>query len=201
MVKVKICGLRTPETIQAAIDGGAHYIGFVLAENSVRHIAKPELVKLMKGMDFSRVQRVGVFVNPDLKLVRDCFAENLIDIAQLHGDETPEFSALFPKEKIWKRVRSREEAESFPVGAWLIDHSQPGSGQTGDWNLARELVKDYPEQKIFLAGGIDIHNAEEAIRKVAPYGLDLSSSVEETRGVKSTEKIKQFLQFLQRIPS
>lgn len=186
MVKVKICGLKKQESVDTAIAYGADYLGFVFVESSPRYITFDDMRRL--NITHSFVKRVGVFVNPKKEIVEKCFKDNLIDIAQFHGQETKEFLQQFPRDKIWKAVRTDEAWFDYPVDCLLIDAKQAGSGEVCDWQKAAQI-----SYKKFLAGGLNIHNIRQAIDMVTPFGVDISSGVEDSLGVKSNQKIKELL--------
>ena len=192
MFKVKICGLKMADNVRCAIDCGADYVGFVLCPESKRFVTLNELRHLNDEVDFGSVaKRVGVFVNPDPEVVRQCFEKNLIDIAQFHGNESIELLRQFPQSQVWKALRQGEALLDYPAETLVLDGVNPGSGECCNWQWAAELETKI-KSKIFLAGGINLENCAAAVAAVHPYGVDLSSGVETAPGIKSNQKINEF---------
>lgn len=199
--KVKICGLSRREDIALVNEEWPDYIGFVFWEKSKRRVTK-EKAEELKYLLAPSIQAVGVFVDEDREVILDLLANDIIDIAQLHGSET-EADIRWLKEKSGKQiirmVRLTESTDyrklDDTVADYLLFDSGKGSGKTFDWSLM-ESVKRYCHKPFFLAGGISADNAKEAIRQVQPYAIDLSSSLE-TEGVKDGEKIKALMAAIQ----
>ena len=203
MTKIKICGLTRAEDIMAVNRHLPDYVGFVFAAS--RRQTKPEQARRLKaGLD-SRIKVVGVFVNEPLDNIASLCGAGIIDLVQLHGDESRDYIQAL-KEKIAcpvikaVRVQNPEqilEAQEMCSDLLLLDTHQPGqyggSGQTFDWGLIPELHKPF-----FLAGGLEIGNIEEAIRECHPFGVDVSSGVE-TAGFKDDNKIRQIIAVIRNI--
>ncbi|SHM66529.1 phosphoribosylanthranilate isomerase [Gracilibacillus kekensis] len=196
MVQVKICGLRNKEAIQAAVDADVDFIGFVFAK-SKRRVTMEEAVDLAQYVP-DHVKKVGVFVNESIETIEEIAEEVGLDYVQLHGDETPAFceQLAFPVIKAFE-VKSAEDLDrvaSYDCAYYLLDSPggkyRGGSGETFDWSLVQK--HNFLTKKILLAGGLKVDNVEEAIKEVAPAGVDVSSGVE-TDGVKDLEKIRAFL--------
>ncbi len=205
-MKIKICGLKTIENSLTACEAGADMLGFNFYKPSPRYIAIDacrEIIIKIKAT-YPLIVCVGVFVNHSLDQVKAIIAETGLDLAQLSGDETPAdlehlgasgFKALRPV----KRREARLAIKALPTRtvppAFLLDKYQKGAyggiGKTGNWKLAAEIAKEHP---ILLAGGLDPKNIAAAIQEVQPWGVDVASGVEVTRGVKDPEKIKDFIQ-------
>lgn len=193
MTKIKICGLTRPEDIDAVNDLMPDYAGFVFWPKSSRHITPLKAAKL-KAQLKPEIKAVGVFVDADMDAVADLLNSDIIDIAQLHGSENDGYIAEL-RRKTGKpvikafRIASEEDAEraeASPADLVLLD-SGAGSGKTFEWKLIKTVKRDY-----LLAGGLSAENAGEAIRSLAPYGVDVSSMVE-TDGKKDREKIAGFI--------
>ncbi|MEG1980684.1 MAG: phosphoribosylanthranilate isomerase [Victivallaceae bacterium] len=192
MFKVKICGLKTTENVRCVIECQADYAGFVLWPGSKRFVTLNELRRLNSEVDFGgTTKRVGVFVNPEAALVRQCFLENLIDIAQFHGHESIEFLRQFPAKQVWKALRQEDELLDYPADALVVDGFSAGGGECCNWQWAANVTRKV-KHKIFLAGGINLENCAAAVAAVQPYGVDLASGVETAPGVKSNQKINEF---------
>ena len=204
--QVKICGLRTPEALNTAIDAGADMLGFIFYEPSHRYIAPehvPTLLASNKGFAANNSQAimpdlVGVFVNKEADFINEVVERAGLNFVQLHGDESPEFCQRINRPVI-KAIPLRSEADKSRVNAyrqvaWRILLDTPtaqwgGTGVTHDWQLAHDIARETP---ILLAGGLTPENVAEAIRQVRPWGLDVSSGVE-TNKQKNVEKIRAFI--------
>ena len=205
-VAVKICGLSTPETLDAAIAGGASHVGFVFFAQSPRNVT-PEAAGALAARVQSRAKIVGLFVDPtpaDIERVR---AHVRLDVIQLHGDEHPALvSRLFMTNglDIWKAVpvRTAEDlkaAHKYRGAAQriLYDAKPPtgadlpgGNGLRFDWELLLGHSHPLPWA---LSGGLDAGNLAEAVRITGATLLDVSSGVESAPGVKDVDKIAAFL--------
>ncbi len=197
MIKVKICGITNKEDALYAVECGADALGFIFYEKSPRYIA-PDNAKTIIAALPPFVTTVGVFVNKDFNDIRDMALLTGITVVQLHGDESPSYCNLVEGKLIKairvKNDRSIEGLKKYDVDAFLLDsfdkNSFGGSGLTFDWKLA-EKAKQYG--KIILAGGLTPDNVEEAVKKVLPYGVDVSSGVEKKPGIKNQNKVKEFI--------
>jgi len=193
MTKVKICGLTRLQDIDAVNEILPDYIGFVFAE-SKRQIDEDRAMELKKRLD-PRIKAVGVFVNEDLDRIIGLCRTGIIDLVQLHGDESEEYAARLKKHipnKIIRAVRVRNKAEVENAAKYSCDFllfdayhdgSYGGTGKSFDWSLIAAVNRPF-----FLAGGINPDNAANAIRSVKPYCIDVSSGVE-TNGFKDPGKI------------
>ena len=196
-VRVKICGITSRFDGFAAVEAGADALGFMLFEGSPRNVKLDRLPDLVRGLP-PFIARVGVFVNPDEKFVRQAI-EAGIDTLQFHGDETPEFCRLFnlPVYKAFRMqdVTSLQQLTRFETNAWLLDTyvagKQGGTGQTFNWDLA--LTAKGFGRPVILAGGLTPDNVAQAISKVAPYAVDVSSGVETAPGRKDRDKMELFV--------
>ena len=199
MIRVKICGITNAEDAACAVEAGAHALGFVFYEKSSRHVLMKTVANLCASLP-PFVSKVGVFVNELERTIEKAVAECGLDTLQFHGDEPPVFCQKFlPKVVKAFRLRSRDDLRAlsdYDVDAWLLDaysgESRGGTGQSFDWNLAVEAGK--LGRPIILSGGLTPDNVTEAIRKVRPFGVDVSSGVEKSPGQKDPVKIHAFLQ-------
>jgi indole-3-glycerol phosphate synthase/phosphoribosylanthranilate isomerase len=200
--QVKICGLRTLETLQVAVDAGADMLGFIFYKPSHRYISPEQVPLLFPAIDGEHVvtpDRVGVFVNEETDFINDVVEQARLHFVQLHGDESPEFCQRIHCPVI-KAISLRNKDDKRKVieyrdVAWRILLDTPttqwgGTGVTHDWELARSIAQEIP---ILLAGGLTPENVAEAIRQVSPWGLDVSSGVE-TNKHKDTDKIRTFIE-------
>ncbi len=202
--QVKICGLRNPEHVDAAVDAGADMLGLIFYEPSHRYI-QPQQVQhiLAASQDFvSSTQAppdlIGVFVNKEASFINDVIDEADLHFVQLHGTEPPDFCQQV-KRPVIKALHVQEKKDLALVRAYknvtwrlLLDAPTPawgGTGVTHDWDLARSAAE---EARIFLAGGLTPENVAHAVKQVCPWGVDVSSGVE-THKQKDVEKIYAFI--------
>lgn len=193
MTKVKICGLMEKEHVAAAVKAGTDAIGFVFAP-SKRQITVEKAHELAKGIP-SAVLKVGVFVNPTQEELERAYREVPLDIIQFHGNETSDFiqSTNHPSIKALS-IRSEEDVErakEYNTDFFLFDAPQAGSGITFDWQLMKG--HEVAQEKVILAGGLNTENVAEAIHRVKPYMVDVSSGVER-QGRKDEQLIRAFIQ-------
>ena len=197
-VTVKICGITSEADALAAAEAGADAIGLMFYEGSPRHVTL-EQAKAISAALPPHVMRVGVFVNAEKALVHQALTECMLNILQFHGDETPEECSRYPVMTLKAfRVQGEEtlaELEAFPSAGYLLDayvkDALGGTGATFNWDLAvraQEFGKP-----IFLAGGLTPGNVAEAVRKVQPFGVDVSSGVESEPGRKDAEQMRSFV--------
>lgn len=195
---VKICGLTRPEDVEAAIAAGATHIGFVLAPNSKRYVTLAQLRRLSAGVENTSVRKVGVFLNATRDFILEHREAGALDILQLHGDESADFVRQFEGIELWKAFHLRgqkdiETALEYPARYILADAASGGSGTLCNWDYAAKLAAG---RSVILAGGITPENAVEALRKTGACGIDLSTGVETSPGIKSKEKIEQLFKNL-----
>jgi len=196
--RVKICGVTNHGDAQAAVGAGADALGFVFYEKSPRHITIPAAAGISKTLPAS-VIRVGVFVNASKEEVDRAIGECGLSLLQFHGDETPEncsqFGLMSMKAFRMRDARTLGEMAKYQTYAWLLDAYLPevvgGTGEQFNWDLAVEAQKF--GKPIFLAGGLTPANVGEAVRKVRPFGVDVSSGVEISPGKKDHAKIRAFI--------
>ncbi|MGI6004015.1 MAG: phosphoribosylanthranilate isomerase [Christensenellales bacterium] len=192
MTKVKICGLRRMQDIEAVNRALPDFIGFVFAK-SRRQVDAEQASKLKHYLD-PRILSSGVFVNQAPDFILDLHRESVIDMAQLHGDEDEKFIKKLRQSgcPVIRAVPVKDRLPDLPENAdyLLFDTASPQRGGTGsafDWRI----LSGYEGPPYFLAGGLDAGNVCEAIALLRPYCVDVSSSVE-TDGIKDAEKIGHF---------
>ncbi|MCW1921769.1 phosphoribosylanthranilate isomerase [Luteolibacter arcticus] len=199
---LKICGVTLAKDAERLAELGVEALGANFWPNSKRYLA-PERAGFLKELE-GRILRVGVFVNPDLKLPARLFREGLIDVVQLHGDETPDDVVRLKEAGIpvikalgVRALGDLQRAHEFGADGILLDAHAPGvyggTGETIDWTLARRFVEENQELPVILAGGITPDNAAAAIAAVRPAALDVASGAEESPGVKDFEKVEALL--------
>ena len=191
---VKICGLKTLEDVQAAVGAGADFIGFIFAESSRK--VQPEVVLEIGRNLPGHVKKVGVFSNQDEgDVIRTATIAGL-DYIQLHGNESTSFVERMPLPVIKAfAIDSEEDLENLhdcPAEYLLVDlpKGSSGKGLTLDWEMLQKAK--LPLDKVFLAGGLNPDNVDQAILAVSPFGVDVASGVEND-GVKDATKIKAFI--------
>ena len=196
--KVKICGITNLADAQAAAKAGADVLGFNFYEKSPRHVSVNSAAEISRQLP-PFVMRAGVFVNPSEELVLRAIGDCGLSLLQFHGDEPPEFCTQFGlmsmKAFRIRDAKSLKQLPEFQTDAWLLDAFSPeargGTGEKFNWNLAIEAQKF--GKPIFLAGGLTPENVAEAVRKVEPFGVDVSSGVELSPGKKDHAKIRAFI--------
>jgi len=197
--RVKICGLTSVSDAMLAVNSGADAIGLVFYEPSPRHVEIDQACSIAKSVP-AFVTKTALFVNPDVNYVIEVLRNVDIDLIQFHGDETPEFCQQFGKPFI-KAIRMQAStdlpslAEEFSAASGLLlDAYVPGvPGGTGEQFNWSWIPKDLA-LPVILAGGLTQANVSQAITIATPWAVDVSGGVEAKKGVKSPEKIKQFMQ-------
>ncbi len=201
-LKIKICGITNAEDAQAVVEAGADALGFVFYHKSPRFV-EARLVKQIVAELPPFVLPVGIFVNEDVKVVRDLMDECGLALAQLHGDENASYCETLAR-PVLKAIRLHNRDSLLAVGEYIgraqvrgfvldafSENAYGGTGLAADWPLAAEVAKASP---VLLAGGLTPENVQEAIRTVRPYGVDVSSGVEASPGKKDHAKIQAFIQ-------
>ncbi|MBB5189975.1 phosphoribosylanthranilate isomerase [Silvimonas terrae] len=197
-VRVKICGLRDPATARAAAQMGADAIGLVFYGPSPRNVSVAEAQAVLAALP-PFVTSVGLFVNADADWLRDLLKVLPLDLLQFHGDESPEYCRSFGKPWI-KAVRVKPDTNLIEYAALFhdargllvdafVEGTPGGTGEAFDWSL---IPKDLP-LPLILSGGLDPVNVSEAVARIAPWAVDVSSGVESARGVKDLNKVAQFI--------
>ena len=195
MVKVKICGLRRPEDIEAANAAKPDYVGFIFVPETKRYV-NPDLAASFRRDLAADIQTVGVFVNAPIEEVVAICQAGTIDLVQLHGEEDQAYIAHLKGQVDQNIIKSVAVGDALVVDPNQADYllfdslspSRGGSGKIFDW----KMVSAYQEKPFFLAGGLGVKNIEEALKVVRPYAVDASSSLE-TDGVKDPVKMQEFV--------
>src|SRR5579884_1823975 len=195
---VKICGITSPADALAAVEAGADALGLMFYEPSPRNISLKIAAEIARQLP-PFIVKVGVFVNAEEETISRAIGECGLNIAQFHGEETPEFCGSFPVMTIKAfRIRdagSLKDLAEYRTDAWLLDayaaDKLGGTGTKFNWDLAIEAKK--LGKPIFLAGGLTPENVAEAVRKVQPYAVDVSSGVESAPGKKDQAKMREFV--------
>ncbi len=200
--RIKICGITRPGDALAAAQAGADAVGLVFYPQSPRYLAAERALGIRDALP-PFVQTVALFVNPDAAQVAQVIGRVRPGLLQFHGDETPAFCAQFGMPYIKAcRVKSgvRSEVDLLEylrpfsgAAAWLLDsyvEEYGGVGESFDWSLAPQRL----ERPLILSGGLARGNVAEAIRRVRPWGVDVSSGVESAKGIKDAAKIAAFIE-------
>ncbi len=197
--RVKICGITRPSDAEAAARAGADAIGLVFYPPSPRFLSLERAVEIRDALP-PFVQTVALFVNPDAAQVAQVLAQVKPALVQFHGEEDAGFCEQFgiPYIKAF-RIRKGEAAPGVKylsaysrASAWLFDSHVPeygGVGESFDWSL----VPAAPGRHVVLSGGLSAANVAQAIRRVRPWGVDVSSGVESAKGIKDAAKVAAFI--------
>ena len=193
-VKIKICGLMRPEDIDAVNEYRPDLAGFILARGRRRSLTDQQMRELVRALR-PEIQSAAVFLDQDPAWIAELAAQDLMDVIQLHGQESNE-EIRFLRENTDKKIikafriekaddiRKAQESEADLV---LLDSGAGGTGEVFDWSLIRQIHRPY-----ILAGGLDPENVRAALEQTHPYAVDVSSGVE-TAHCKDPEKIRQFI--------
>ena len=195
--RIKICGLTRGEDVRAAVDAGADAIGLVFYAKSPRHVELAQAAALARAVP-PFVTIVGLFVNEDPAQVRRTLAAVPIHLLQFHGDEDEAYCRQFDRPfvkaaRVAPGMDLLQYAGAFPSAqAILLDAFVDGFGGGGkvfDWSLIPPDLKT----PIILSGGLDADNVADAVTRVRPAAVDVSSGVEVNKGIKDAEKIRAFV--------
>ncbi len=195
--RVKVCGITRPADARAAAEAGADAIGLVFYPPSPRYLSVERALEVRDALP-PFVQTVALFVNPDAPQVAQVIGRIKPGLLQFHGEETPAFCKQFgvPYAKAC-RVKARVDLLEYlrpfaDAAAWLLDSfvaEYGGVGERFDWSL----VPARRERPLILSGGLARDNVAEAVRRVRPWGVDVSSGVESAKGIKDAAKIAAFI--------
>jgi phosphoribosylanthranilate isomerase len=192
---VKICGITRLADAGHAVDCGADALGFVFWPKSPRYVAPERAAEIIATLP-AHVTAVGVFVDESVEGIRNVVARTGVQTVQLHGDESPDYASALAW-PVWRAVAV--DAAQRAIAAWpsdttllldVVDPLRRGTGLTVDWQGAATVART---RRVVLAGGLTPENVAEAIAIVRPYGVDVSSGVEDSPGVKNVEKVERFL--------
>ncbi|WP_456454792.1 phosphoribosylanthranilate isomerase, partial [Thermovibrio sp.] len=188
MVKAKVCGITNLQDAQTAVKVGADALGFIIYPKSKRFIKAKE-VRVITSQLPPFVSKVGVFVNQDPREVLEILSYAHLDLAQLHGDESPQDCEYIGKDRVIKvfRLKSKDEVIKIEpylgkVRAILLDTYDTkvygGTGKPFDWEIALEVKRKFPQATLILSGGLNPENVSSAVSKVKPFAVDVCSGVE-----------------------
>lgn len=199
MTRIKICGITRREDALVCAHAGADAIGLVFYPPSPRHVVAAHAAEIARALP-PFVTTVGLFVNPAAEQVEAVLNEVHLDVLQFHGDESPEFCAGFGVSYL-KAIRVKagvdlvqcairyQEAQGLLLDAY-VEGTPGGTGQSFDW----ELIPAELPLPVILSGGLESANVTDAIRRVRPWAVDVSSGVEASKGIKDAAKIAAFIE-------
>jgi len=200
VTRVKICGITEFEDARDAALLGADAIGLNFYANSPRYIEPARAAKIIEKLP-PFVTVVGVFVNhPDPQNLED-FALSLgLHVVQLHGNETPDYCSMIQRLKVIKSFRVDagfrvDTLRSYGSGNFLLDGCAPGMGRIFDWELAYGANAF---GSVIIAGGLDAENVSQVVTTLHPFAVDVASGVESRPGKKDYEKMRRFIEAVQR---
>lgn len=206
--RIKICGLTRHEDVQAAVAAGADALGFVFYSKSPRYIQPEAAARLMAKIP-PFVSTVGLFVNAGVAEVQEVVAQTSISLLQFHGDETPALCAAIASavnRPYIRAIRVKPDTDPADLLEYESDYraastlftgllldtyvdSYGGSGKVFDWSLIPENIAP----RVVLSGGLSAQNATDAVQRVRPYAVDVSSGVEHDKGIKDAAKIRALI--------
>jgi phosphoribosylanthranilate isomerase len=185
---IKICGLRTLEAIDAAVGAGANAVGFVFHDASPRNLALED-ARALQGAVPAGIERVAVFLHPSQALLDAVLAAIEPDWVQTDASDLAELK-LPPGKRVLPVLRSGAAHAGPLPPRCLFESSSSGAGERADWTAAARVAH---ASQLVLAGGLDPANVGDAVRAVRPFGVDVSSGVESSRGIKDAARIREFI--------
>ena len=205
MTKIKICGITNKRDAIDASSLGVDMIGFVFYKKSKRYV-EPKIVRDIVNELPPFMSKVGVFVNEDKDKVRRIAGECSLDVLQFHADETPDYCAGFEDSyKVIKAFRIKDKdslkgVNDYDVNFYMLDAYSSkdlgGTGESFDWKIAENFEFLKP---VILSGGLTPDNVSSAIRMISPYGVDVSSGIEDSPGRKNLDLMKKFIEKVRRL--
>ena len=209
MFRIKICGITTIDDALLVARAGADAIGLNFYSQSPRYLDRPNALRICEALP-TGVIKVGLFVNAPESQICQTFDDLRLDLIQLHGDEPPELLAELGGRPVMRAFRVGPEGLG-PVAEYLqrcrrldnvpqrvlvdsrVKGAYGGTGMVADWGI----VADYPihdwHPPLILAGGLTPANVRQAVRRVRPWAVDVSSGVEDAPGIKNTDSMKTFI--------
>ena len=194
-MRIKICGITSPEDATLAESAGADAIGLIFASESKRAITVRRAQEIVSSVGPLLV-RVGVFSNAPLEQVLKAIKILRLGVIQLHGSEESTYVAEIQKHVpvirafSFKQNLTTNDLESYRADAFLIDGPKAGSGKAFDWSQATQLKE---VSRMILAGGLNPSNVALGIRQLGPYAVDVATGVEKSIGVKAPHKVLEFV--------
>ena len=202
-ISVKLCGFTSKQTLDIAVNSGANLIGFIFHKNSPRNIEPFKAGELTANLP-NKIKKVAVICDADNQKIKEIIFDLKPHFLQLHGEETPKriqeiknsfnlpiIKAIGVADKNdLDQIKFYEDVADILLFDTKIKNDFGGSGKTFDWKILQNLQT---EKKWFLSGGLNINNIEEALKITNAKMIDLSSGIEETKGVKSGKLITDFM--------
>jgi phosphoribosylanthranilate isomerase len=195
--RIKICGITRPEDARAAVELGADALGLVFYPPSLRCVGIEQAREIARAAP-PFVTLVGLFANESAETVRSVLGAVPLQLLQFHGDENEEYCREFGRPYI-KAARVRpgldlvKYADTYPTAQGLLldafAEGYGGNGKTFDWSLIPARLS----LPMILSGGLDANNVTEAVRRLRPWAVDVSSGVEAAKGIKDAQKIAAFI--------
>lgn len=177
---VKVCGITRREDAEAAVKAGASALGFVFVPSSPRYVTAEQAAELGQGLP---ILKVGVFQNQTTAFLSETMLRAQLDVVQTYDGSAPSAA------RVWKAFRvSGAFDPSQAAGAEAVLLDGPANGISFDWSQVKNI-----DAKIIVAGGLDASNVAEAIRAVKPWGVDASSRLESSPGIKDHDKVRRFV--------
>jgi phosphoribosylanthranilate isomerase len=197
VVRVKICGITNSDDAHMAVEAGADALGFVFFDRSPRCVTPTQAAAIIETLP-PFVQAVGLFVNADPVHVNATAEQCRLDLVQLHGDESPDYCSAISR-RVLKAFRVKDPGslsrmQEYRVAGYLLDAWSPvaygGTGHTFDWDLGWDGGgSGLP----ILAGGLTPDNIADAVMRVRPFAVDVSSGVESAPGHKDARAVLEFI--------
>ena len=202
---VKICGIKSIETLICCENNRVNYFGMIFYEKSPRNISYEDAKNLQENSKNLKIEGVGVFVNKELKDIQQYIKDLDLKIIQLHGDEDNEYINHLKKSKtkVIKKISIKDNADLKKLNKYskadffLFDYKPEvnelpgGNAKSFDWNVLKYLRTNKPW---FLSGGVNLTNIKYIKSKIGPFGVDLSSSLEKKLGIKDNQIINNFME-------
>jgi phosphoribosylanthranilate isomerase len=221
-LRIKICGIKSGDIADCAVENGADAVGFVFFEKSPRAVAPGDAASIIKNLP-PFVNKTGIFVDKGLEEILMIINESGIDTIQLHGD-TEIYNSAFIGELsqkcrlpviVARRLLSIDDSTVNSIAAawkeWkisgfvidsLVSGEYGGTGRTSAWHrLENREAREFARKRIIISGGINHANAGALLDRILPYGLDVSSGVEREKGVKDRALIKLFMERIKELAS
>ena len=201
--RVKICGLKTPDAVDAAVAAGVDAVGFVFYPPSVRAVSPNTAATLVSRLP-AGVDAVGLVVNASPEEFESIRSVANISLWQFHGDETPEDCQRLAAGQPWMKAARIGKAFAFDnfsiqykhANAFLLDALVEGYGGGGipfDWQGIPQVWASVNAPRVVLSGGLNVHNVGEAIARLRPCAVDVSSGVEISKGIKDPGLMAEFI--------
>ncbi len=201
MTKVKICGNTNVEDVKLGKTFGADFLGFIFAKSKRQITPEKAALIIKEAGEFDNY--VGVFANQPKEEVEGIAKALKLKWLQFHGEERSRYCHYFTNKGFQviktfhiKDALSLKRLEEYDVSAFLFDtysgNEKGGTGKTFDWKMVEDVA--YVRDRLFLAGGLTVHNVQQAIASAHPYAIDVASGVEKSPGIKDPKLLKEFIQ-------